>query len=102
MCKSEQPPLGLAVYLPAPMTVRPDWLVLWSTPSGLRCSLIRHECAPAFEVVISRGSETLYRLAFECEADAVAFVNDSAGLAMAEMRPGGPGNASRSAVPRRL
>ena len=84
------------------MMVRPDWLVLWSIPSGLRCSLIRHECSPPFEVMISRHSETLHRLAFEREEDAVAFVNDSAGLAMAEMRPVGPGDASRSGVPQRL
>ena len=84
------------------MMVHSDCLVLWSTPDGLRCSLIRHPCSPAFEVMISRRSDTLHRLAFECEEDAVAFVNDSAGLAMAEMRPGGPGDASRSAVPQRL
>jgi hypothetical protein len=67
----------------------PNRVVLWTTPQGLCCSLVRHERERPFEVTISRGSEVLVLIAYESDEDAMGFVIDAAAFAIAEMRNSG-------------
>lgn len=45
-------------------------VILWETPSGLRCTLERR--AP-YEITIRRGADIVKRVAFEHDGDAADF-----------------------------
>ena len=50
-----------------------DPVILWESPTGIRCTSVRRQTGPPFEIIIAAGDRVLRRLAFEHDEDAAAW-----------------------------
>ena len=55
------------------MRSRPDKIVLWETPDGLRCLSARRQDGPPFEITIAHRETVVTRRAFDNKEDAADF-----------------------------